>query len=463
MLQRLVICGSAPESRSSVLFFQRLENRLGLSTSRQHNVIRHLLPATLVGMVMTAFLSFAYADLYVGDGASSKVLRYNEATGAFIDAFVDSGSGGLSSPRGLFIGPDGNLYVNSFDTNGVMRYDGATGAPLPAPAQMGAVFASGSGLDGPTGLILGRDGNLYVSSFNNDSVFRFSGTTGDFIDVFVPTGSGGLSNPRGLVFGPDGNLYVISSSGPGKVLRYEGTTGVPLPAPGQTDAIFVAGWPQAGPALVFGPDGNLYVSDNTDNSVVRFDGATGEYMDTFVSPGSGGLDSPTQLLFGPDKNLYVGSFSNKHVLRFDGTMGAFIDVFIPAGSGGLNMPAYMFFSHTDPTTLSYVPPPQSRLFILAPVTAVSGTPFGVTVTALDPSGNVDPTYQGTVAFSTTDPDTAVVLPADYTFTTGDGGDNGMHTFLGGVMLVTSGDQTLTATDKGSGLTGSVSITVGPGP
>ena len=85
------------------------------------------------------------------------------------------------------------------------------------------------------------------------------------------------------------------------------------------------------------------------------------------------------------------------------------------------------------------------------------------VAACGPSGNTDATYQGTVTFSTTDPDSAVVLPADYTFTTGDGGDNGVHTFPGGVTLVTVGDQSLTATDNVNGITGSVTIAVGPGP
>jgi hypothetical protein len=56
-----------------------------------------------------------------------------------------------------------------------------------------------------------------------------------------------------------------------------------------------------------------------------------------------------------------------------------------------------------------------------------------------------------------------MLPANYTFTTGDGGDNGVHTFPGGVILITAGTQTLTVTEKASGITGSVTITVGPGP
>jgi hypothetical protein len=107
--------------------------------------------------------------------------------------------------------------------------------------------------------------------------------------------------------------------------------------------------------------------------------------------------------------------------------------------------------------------PGNRFQITAASSAVSGTPFDLTVTALDLYGNIDTNYQGTVTFSTTDPDSGVVLPADYTFTTGVGGDNGVHTFSGGVTLVTVGDQTLTASDTVNGIAGSATITVGPGP
>ena len=96
---------------------------------------------------------------------------------------------------------------------------------LPDPFATKELVTSGSGgLDTPRGLAIGPDGNLYISSLNTDSVLRFDLQTGAFIDVFVPTGAGGLDDPGRVVFGPDGNLYVVSQA-TGSVLRYDGSSG----------------------------------------------------------------------------------------------------------------------------------------------------------------------------------------------------------------------------------------------
>src|ERR1700683_3211290 len=50
----------------------------------------------------------------------------------------------------------------------------------------------------------------FVTSYLNNEVLKYDGTTGAFVSVFVSAGSGGLSYPVGLAFGPDGNLYVCS-------------------------------------------------------------------------------------------------------------------------------------------------------------------------------------------------------------------------------------------------------------
>jgi hypothetical protein len=115
-------------------------------------------------------------------------------TGAFLDGFA---TGGQNGPIDLVFGPDRNLYVlNSPGTNlEVLRFNGSTGAFI-------NVFVSSfsGGTDGSS-LIFGPDGNLYVTTgFIGNSVRRFNGSTGQFIDEFVPSRRGGLTNATGLVF-----------------------------------------------------------------------------------------------------------------------------------------------------------------------------------------------------------------------------------------------------------------------
>ena len=84
----------------------------------------------------------------------------------------------------------------------------------------------------------------------------------------------------------------------------------------------------------------------------------------------------------------------------------------------------------------------TQLAVSAPTTETAGGAFSVTVTAKDSAGNVATGYTGTVSFASGD--SKAGLPANYTFTTGPGGDNGVHTFS--VTLKTAGTQYVKATD-----------------
>ena len=81
-----------------------------------------------------------------------------------------------------------------------------------------------------------------------------------------------------------------------------------------------------------------------------------------------------------------------------------------------------------------------------PLTTTAGVSHTFTVTVLDAYGNVDTDYTGTVQFSSSDLQSmpGSGLPLNYTFTTGSGGDNGVHTFS--AVLKTAAPQSITVTD-----------------
>jgi hypothetical protein len=98
----------------------------------------------------------------------------------------------------------------------------------------------------------------------------------------------------------------------------------------------------------------------------------------------------------------------------------------------------------------------SAFLLSAPAKVTVGAAFHLTVTAVDPFGQVAVGYTGTVTFRTTDPNPAVVLPADYTFTAADAG---VHSFRA-IRLVTRGRQAIVVTDTAdAAVTGSTTTKV----
>ena len=68
---------------------------------------------------------------------------------------------------------------------------------------------TGSYLYNSTGLAFGPDGNLYVGSYNSYEVLRFDGDTGEFMDAYVDALSGGLYGTYYFSFIPEQQVHVI--------------------------------------------------------------------------------------------------------------------------------------------------------------------------------------------------------------------------------------------------------------
>ncbi|QDV46218.1 hypothetical protein Enr13x_61270 [Stieleria neptunia] len=318
-------------------------------------------------------------DLFLANATGTPVHRYDALTGAF--ELSTGVFNQLKYAEEILIGPDGQLYVSAFNSDKVQRFDPVTGV-----LDGDFVAARSGGLDGASGMAFGPDGNLYVGSFSSDEVLRYDGTTGAFIDAFVTAGSGGLDGTRKIFFGDDGYLYVASAQS---------------------------------------------------NSVLRFNGTTGAYVDDFVSAGSGGLDTPTSFAFGADGNFYVASFLTDEVLRYNGTTGAFLDTFVTAGLGGLNEPFGITFGADD---YVYVTDHWNQRIVRYDT---SGNFVDSYITGLfDPKGmTFTPTHQVTVTSTPNTIPLATNLNQSKNYTEGDAG-----VALDDIVVTDpDGGQTITAT------------------
>jgi len=217
----------------------------------------------------------------------------------------------LFGPEGLAIDPsNGNLYVADSGNNRVLRFSrpvNQSGRIAPDAVLGQADFTSsvsaavnGASLNGPAGLALGPNGDLFVADAGNNRVLEFAanaGTGASAIRVFgqpsmtsavrpSQVSAQTLANPVGLAVDAASNLYVADTAA-NRVVIYPNTQNA---APSGVAASFVIG--QSG----FGS----------------------------VASGSGNLKNPTDVAIDSTGNIYVADSGNNRVLIY-GSL-----VFLPA-------------------------------------------------------------------------------------------------------------------------------------
>ena len=280
---------------------------------------RQFTKAALIVCALSAAAASQAQDLYVLDSfGTASVLQYDIHTkvnqGTFTSGY------GFSTPIGIAFGPNGDLYAGDIDNSEVALFDGKTGAYVRSPVPAGFAY-------GPDAIAVQSNGNVMetatyaVTGMNSDPsrghLLVHDGQTGAVLNNY----EGAVGSEFGQVkTGPDGNLYVADDTS--GIVRFDGQTGAYL-------GVFASGGGLANAyAFTFGPDGDLYAGSRDTNSILRFDGQTGAFLNVFAS--GNGLDFPDDVLFGPDGNLYVAD--SHGILRFNATSGAFVDSFA-AGLG----------------------------------------------------------------------------------------------------------------------------------
>lgn len=295
--------------------------------------------------------------------------------------------------------PPSNLVVADSTNNRVLLFEAPFSTGESASVVLGQADFTGtlpgtaaSGLSVPVNVVSDSNGNLWVSDVENNRVLRYSspfanGMTADlllgqpsFATNVRSTGQSGFSLPHGLAFDRTGNLWVADSYN-SRVLEFEPpfTSGMASSLVlGQTD--FAGSLCGRGPTslcfptnVAFDANGNLWVSDNDNNRVLRYNPpfSTGQAASVVLGQpdfasfaqafGSAGLYLPGGISFDAGGNLWVADQGNWRVLRFAA----------PFSNGEAASLVLGFSDFTSRVN----PDPQSNM----------NNPFGL---AFDPDGNL---------------------------------------------------------------------------
>lgn len=261
---------------------------------------------------------------------SFQILEFDASTGAPLGPVLAGYNGGFFSSFAR--GPDKNLYIGRQFDGTIDRYNGVTGTFM-------NVFAATTGV---TNLAFGPDGNLYVGRGTN-GIFKYDAATGSNLGLFVAPPSAGAS-VSGMTF-RGGSLYVSYEGG--SFYRYDAATG------GSPQQI-ASGLSSNGPrAAGFDGLGSIYLPIWQTTSILRFNEATLAVTGT-INTASG--VSPNSLAFDESGTLLVLSDngSQSRINRYNPTTGAFIDTLVSPGTGGLGRAFDMVLIVPEPATFCMI-------------------------------------------------------------------------------------------------------------
>jgi streptogramin lyase len=311
-----------------------------------------------------------YFTIY-GNAGSGSVGRVN-ANGTALETVPVSGH-----PLDLTVGPDGNVW---FAVNGP---PGQLGRILPGSFDVDE-FAVPGGVQGPRAVISGPDGNLYVTGGEVDTVWRVAPASPS---TFTPVATE-IDGPSFGEVGPDGNLWFTAFEGEALVRLDPGTL---------VKTVFPIGltpWDVA-----FGDDGNAYVTNQSIDTITKFDPDTSAATPMALSTIDG---QPTFIDEGPDGHLYAAGRGEDTVyevtpdqappLPDDTDPPETTITKDPPSKGGRNKVKYKFVSDEAGSTFEckldrkpYKPCTSPRKF------KVKDGKHKFKVQATDAAGNVDPT------------------------------------------------------------------------
>jgi streptogramin lyase len=197
-------------------------------------------------------------------------------------------------PNDIVQGPNGILYFTKSDPAlGRITTAGQVLSDIPMPNSL----ANGNG-------IAARGGAIWITDFNNDSIWRYRVSSGQFTQFPVPAPD---ANPLDVAVDGTGIVW-IAEFGAGRIGRLDPQSGVisETVTPGDPREIAVAA------------DGSVWFTERFSNAVGRIDPSTNQVTEFVLTPGAG----PEGIAAAPDGSMWFTQSNAGNVARItsDGTI-----------------------------------------------------------------------------------------------------------------------------------------------
>jgi N-acetylneuraminic acid mutarotase len=193
----------------------------------------------------------------------------------------------LNGPYGVAVDGNGNIYVADTNNSRVV---------LETPSQGGysQTVLFSSGLKTPRGVALDGSGNVYIADWDNNTVFKETLSSGSYTQSTVRSG---LNNPWAVAVDAGGNVYIADSFA-SAVLQETPSAG------GYSETVIRP----SGIGLISGiavdANGNIFVSDWSNGRVLEESPSASGYVQSTVVTG---LSYPVGLAVDGRGDLYIAS------------------------------------------------------------------------------------------------------------------------------------------------------------
>ena len=408
-------------------------------------------------------------DLFIADLGNNRVVEVPAGGGAATAIDPTVNGEGLNLPSGVAIDGVGDLFIADHSNSRVLEVPAGGGAPTVIDPTV-----NGKTLSIPYRVAFDVAGDLFIADLGNNRVVEVPAGGSAAIAIDPTVNGEGLNQPTGVAVDGAGDLFIADT------LNYRV---VEVPAGGGAPTVIdptVNGASLSKPwDITFDGAGDLFIADFNNSRVVEIQRSQPPALNfpTVTDVGSTDTTDGTKTVqvqnignqaltltalsypadfseAGGDANACTGSTSltaGQHCdfpVEFTPEHSGALSEGVTLTDNALNVTGAQQSVGVSGTGLSVLPATHFSVTTTASVAA--GVPFSITVTALDSASGTATSYNGTVSFTSSDPD--FVNPGPLALSSGVGQAT--------VTLKTTGTQTITATDTTtSSLTGSGSFPV----